>query len=143
MQNLKFGSIFGNLFQKGTLAIFPSLYTIKTMINSCHCVSCLGLVCIMDLKYCMSKMYFQNVGKQYVIYLTHTLINSYIVHFSRADAPIIGHMLEYCSNVEHTSDTYNEDGHCRGEATAKVLPQRMKWEIPEPVRIKYRLLYLN
>lgn len=77
------------------------------------------------------------------IYLTHTLINSYIVHFSRADAPIIGHMLEYCSNVEHTSDTYNEDGHCRGEATAKVLPQRMKWEIPEPVRIKYRLLYLN
>ena len=75
--------------------------------------------------------------------IIHTYLNKLIIHFSRGDAPIIGHMLEYCSNLEYTLDSYDENGHCSGEATANVLPQRMKWEISEPVRIKYRLLCLN
>ena len=54
----------------GTLAVLHSLYAIKTMISSCQCVSCLDLVCIMDLRYIMSKIHFQNIGILYVKYLT-------------------------------------------------------------------------
>ena len=43
----------------GPLAVLHLLYAFKTMINNCHIVNCLGLFCITDLKYWMSKSFSQ------------------------------------------------------------------------------------
>jgi carnitine O-palmitoyltransferase 1 len=51
---------------------------------------------------------------------------------SWADAPIVGHMLEYISNLE-LPEIYNDDGTCVGEVKAAIKPQRMKWDISEAV----------
>ena len=53
---------------------------------------------------------------------------------SRADAPIIGYLLEFCCNVEHTCG-YRPDGHNKGEIRFKLKkPERLQWDIPTEVR---------
>ena len=48
----------------------------------------------------------------------------------RADAPICGHMLEYCCNEERNV-LYRPDGHCHGEMRfTPPQPQRMHWDLP-------------
>ena len=52
---------------------------------------------------------------------------------SWADAPIVGYMLEYCCNLEH-SRGYLPDGRCKGTVKGPLpKPQRLKWDIPQPV----------
>lgn len=47
-----------------------------------------------------------------------------------ADAPITGHFMEYCCNVEDRLG-YRQDGHCNGPIPASVpVPQRIRWDIP-------------
>lgn len=47
-----------------------------------------------------------------------------------ADAPICGHMLEYCCNEERNI-LYRPDGHCRGEMRfTPPQPQRLHWDLP-------------
>eukprot|EP00731_Ephydatia_muelleri_P029750 Em0021g273a len=49
---------------------------------------------------------------------------------SWADAPITGHLLEYCYNVEQQAG-YRPDGHCNGQIPANIpVPQLLKWDIP-------------
>ena len=56
--NAKFGSIFGNMFQMGTLSVLHLLYANKTMLNIYQCVIYLGLFCITDPKYWISYVIF-------------------------------------------------------------------------------------
>lgn len=48
---------------------------------------------------------------------------------SWADAPIIGHMLEFSCNMEHTNG-YRSGGHAKGDVVYTVKPQRLQWNIP-------------
>ncbi|KAG8191650.1 hypothetical protein JTE90_016443 [Oedothorax gibbosus] len=48
---------------------------------------------------------------------------------SWADAPIMGHLWEFCLCTEFNNNAYTEDGNCVGEVRAKVLPpSRLKWD---------------
>uniref|UniRef100_UPI00398EA013 carnitine O-palmitoyltransferase 1, liver isoform-like isoform X2 n=1 Tax=Pristiophorus japonicus TaxID=55135 RepID=UPI00398EA013 len=50
---------------------------------------------------------------------------------SWADAPIIGHLWEYALATDSFQLGYKEDGNCKGEPdTSVLLPQRLKWDIP-------------
>jgi len=51
----------------------------------------------------------------------------------RADAPIIGYLLEYCSEREFAA-CYDEGGHCFGDINADVpTPKRLSWELNDEV----------
>ena len=66
--------------------------------------------------------------------LTHTHTHTHTHYPPRADAPIIGYLLEYCCNLEHII-RYRPDGHCHGDMQmVPPKPQRLEWEIPPQVR---------
>lgn len=48
---------------------------------------------------------------------------------SWADAPIIGHLLEFCCIFED-SIGYRSDGHNKGEMTHAVKPYELEWDLP-------------
>ena len=51
----------------------------------------------------------------------------------RADAPIIGYLLEYCS-VKEFAIGFDEDGHCFGATNADLpSPKCLSWELNEKV----------
>lgn len=53
----------------------------------------------------------------------------------RADAPIMGHMLEYICNAEAVANPFDETSNCAGEISDGIPPpQRMKWDISQAVR---------
>lgn len=66
----------------------------------------------------------------------HVCMHVFNVLYCRADAPIVGHMLEYICNLEEkrASEFYGPDGYCNGELN-KLTPKplRMKWELSEAV----------
>ncbi|XP_003388199.1 PREDICTED: carnitine O-palmitoyltransferase 1, liver isoform-like [Amphimedon queenslandica] len=63
---------------------------------------------------------------------------------SWADAPIIGHMLEYISHIEEEAHLYDEDGNCIGEHDQSTpKPQRMKWKISKECHDKIESAYKN
>lgn len=49
---------------------------------------------------------------------------------SWADAPIVGYVMEYSCNMEHTIG-YGEDGHCKDylQVYTSPLPQRLEWAL--------------
>ena len=55
---------------------------------------------------------------------------------SWADAPIVSYLVEYALGYEFLHLKYNMDGTVAGEKTLDpIYPQRLKWRIPEEVRI--------
>jgi len=51
----------------------------------------------------------------------------------RADAPIIGYLLEHGSEREFAS-RFDEDGHCFGETSADLpIPKRLSWKLSNEV----------
>ncbi|MEE6499353.1 hypothetical protein FKM82_003421 [Ascaphus truei] len=51
---------------------------------------------------------------------------------SWADAPILGHLWEYVMATDNFDLGYTEDGHCKGDIHANILPPgRLQWDIPE------------
>ena len=73
----------------------------------------------------------------YIIKQNHTDVfhHNHTSNINRADAPIIGYLMEYCNSVE-TRMSYAEDGHCNGELGTVLppAPQRMNWDIPKEAR---------
>ena len=53
---------------------------------------------------------------------------------SWADAPVVGHMIEYMLlNEIVMEDTYDADGHCKGNIVCPLRkPQRLHWELNKP-----------
>lgn len=55
---------------------------------------------------------------------------------SWADAPVLSHLTEEVLYEEFVAFKYKEDGRCDGELTTTPLPPiRLKWSIPEKVRM--------
>ena len=54
---------------------------------------------------------------------------------SWADAPIVGHLLEYGANLEFQPGQYTEEGDAAGTIREDIpLPKRLRWEFTEEVR---------
>ena len=66
------------------------------------------------------------------------------LHF-RGDAPIIGHLLEYCSAAEYEIG-YSSEGHCHGFNELQKFPPRprkMTWELPDLVSNELLYTYIR
>ena len=56
---------------------------------------------------------------------------------SWADAPIISYLVEYALGYEFNDMKYNMDGTVAGERKVEPIPpQRLKWRIPQEVRLQ-------
>ena len=69
---------------------------------------------------------------------------SLFLHF-RGDAPIIGHLLEYCSAAEYEIG-YSPEGHCHGFNELQKFPprpQKMTWELPDLVSNELLYTYIR
>ena len=56
--------------------------------------------------------------------------------YNRADAPIIGYLLEFCA-VRESKIGYDENGNCNSSGTETEnlpKPQKLTWDLTEEVR---------
>ena len=61
------------------------------------------------------------------------MIFCYLNSYHRADAPIIGYLLEFSSDMEHRTG-YDGSGHALGSVNDGLpKPQRLTWELSEEV----------